>query len=137
MRDTEYGAIKPRITMEKPNLIYDVCKVDVDGNVETIILKKGVQKIEPTVDVISSEATRVKYVVISQNGRKQNTIDFLIEKNPSTHVGTSTTEIEIDMSFFTFCRPVQNRLRLLHLLSPRGKSGYALLFHSKAEILQL
>lgn len=95
MRDTEFGAIKPRITMEKPNLIYDVCKVNVDGNVETYMLKKDSPKIEPTVDVISSEATRVKYIVISQNGKKQNNIDFLIDRGPGRP--TNTTDIKIDI----------------------------------------
>ena len=95
MRDTEYGEIKPRITMETPNLIYDVCKVNVDGNIENCMLKRDTKKIEPAIDVISSEAARVKYIVISQNGRKQNTIDYLIEKNLGTPI--TTTEIKIDI----------------------------------------
>ena len=40
IRDMEYGEIKPRITMENPNLIYDVCKVSADRNEQTYMLKK-------------------------------------------------------------------------------------------------
>ncbi|MBR6012756.1 MAG: hypothetical protein IK062_03110 [Selenomonadaceae bacterium] len=99
MRDTEYGEIKPIIKMEPPTLIYDVCKVNVEGNIESFMLKRDMKKIEPNVDVISSEANRVKYVVISQNRRKQNTIDFLIEKGIGTP--TSTAEMKIDIKHRT------------------------------------
>ena len=76
MRDTEYGEIKPHIEMKTPNLIYDVCKIDVRDNIAVNMLKSGAGKIEPTVDVISSEARLVRYAVIAQNGKRQNTALF-------------------------------------------------------------
>ncbi len=99
MRDNEYGEIEQKIEMDTPNLIYDVRRVDAEGNIEKIMLKKDAEKIEPEVDEMPSNTTRVRYVVFSQNGRKQNTIDFLIEKNPGTSIGT--TEIEIDIKHRT------------------------------------
>lgn len=91
MRDAEYGEIKPHITMETPNLIYDICKLDVDGNVTLHMLKSRAEKIEPTVNVISSEARLVRYAVIAQNGKRQNTVDFEIERGHDDK--TNTVEI--------------------------------------------
>ncbi len=96
MRDTEYGEIKPRITMETPNLIYDVCKVNVDGQIEVYMLKRGEDKIKPAVDIISSEARLIRYIVISQNGKKQNTLDFEIEKGRESKI--TTPEIKNDIA---------------------------------------
>lgn len=96
MRDTEYGEIKPRITMETPNLIYDVCKVNVDGKIEKYMLKRGEKKIEPEVDIISSEARLVRYIVSSQNGKKQNTLDFEIARGRESKI--TTTEIKNDIA---------------------------------------
>ncbi len=81
MRDNEFGEIKPHITMEAPNLIYDVCKVNVDGVSETYMLQRGAEKIEPAVEMISSNANLVKFRVVSQNGKTQNTVIFEIDKN--------------------------------------------------------
>lgn len=93
IRDTEYGEIKPKITMEAPQLIYDVYKVDVEGNPEKIMLQSSMMSIRPTLDKISSEARRVKYVVEARNGKRQNTFDFAIEKVD----GSPITIIELKM----------------------------------------
>ena len=89
MRDTEYGEIKPYIKMETPNLIYDIGKLNVGGNVELYMLKSREENIEPTVDVISSEARLVRYTVISQNGKRQNTFDFEIERGNEAKTNTN------------------------------------------------
>ena len=95
IRDTEYGEIKPRITMEAPQLIYDVYKVDVDGKIEKAMLESGTKSIRPTVDKISSEARRVKYVVEAQNGKRQNTFDFVIDKVEGRLITTTELKMEI------------------------------------------
>lgn len=95
IRDTEYGEIKPKITMEAPQLIYDVYKIDVDGKNEKIMLESGAMSIRPTVDKISSEARRVKYVVEARNGKRQNTVNFDIEKVAGRPITTTELKIEI------------------------------------------
>ena len=52
---TSINQIKPKITMEAPQLIYDVYKVDVEGNPEKIMLQSSMMSIRPTLDKISSE----------------------------------------------------------------------------------
>ena len=96
MRDMEYGEIKPYITMKNPKLIYDVCKTSFDSETKTYMLKKGSVKIEPTVDIISSDARLIRYVVFSQNGKKKNTIDFEIERGNEKSI--STTELNADIA---------------------------------------
>ena len=100
IRDTEYGEIKPKITMENPQLIYDVCKVDVDGKNKKIMLERGTTPLRPTVDKISSEARRVRYIVEDGSGKRQNVVDFQIEKNVGRPI--TTTELKISIGNLTF-----------------------------------
>lgn len=99
IRDTEYGEIKPKITMENPQLIYDVCKIDVDDKNKTVMLKSGTTPIRPTVDKISSEARRVKYIVEARSGKRQNIVDFEIEKTGGRSI--TTTELKMNIKNFT------------------------------------
>lgn len=99
MRDTEFGEIKPKITMETPKLIYDVYKIDVDGKIRTPLLESGSKDFLPAVEKISSEARRVKLVIEARNGRRQNTIDFEIEHGVGR--GVNTTELAIDIAHKT------------------------------------
>lgn len=130
IRDTEYGEIKPHITMETPNLIYDVCKVDVDDNISVLMLNSHTDKIEPTVDVISSNAYRVRYAVIAQNGKRQNTVDFEIERGHDTL--TNTDEICRGIAWHSndedgaIGRYVRNELRAINLGKENPESVFAL-----------
>ena len=130
IRDTEYGEIKPKITMENPQLIYDVCKVDVDGKNKKIMLERGTMPMRPTVDIISSEARRVKYVVEDGGGKRQNIVDFVIEKNIGRPI--TTTELKISIGNMTYDKNgeigghIVRELTDIDLSKERDKKVYAL-----------
>ena len=130
VRDTEYGEIKPKITMETPQLIYNVWKVDVDGKNETLMLNSDEKVLRPTVDKISSEARRVKYAVEALTGKRQNTVDFEMNKTG----GRSITTVEIEASIANLTndesgelgRFITNKLTNIDLNKERDRKVFAL-----------
>ena len=107
MCDTDYGEIKPQIEMDTPNLIYNVRKVGKSERTSRIMLDKnnmrtledvdGSIKIEfePTIDILPSTANKVRYEVVAQNGKVQNTIDFNFNNGMGRPI--STPELENDI----------------------------------------
>ena len=108
MYDTEFGEIKPHIEMDTPSLIYNVYKLDKSGEVQLSMLDRkkvsieegadGSQKIrlEPTVDIMSSNASRVKYAVLTQTGREQNLIEFDFNNKMGRQITTPELERDIE-----------------------------------------
>ena len=130
VRDTEYGEIKPKITMQAPQLIYNVYKVAVDGENEKPMLESGKIPLRPTVDKISSEAQRVKYVVEALTGKRQNTVDFVIEKKGGRAI--TTTEIKLSIANLTHDETgelrefIEDELTSIDLSKERDKKVFAL-----------
>ena len=84
-RDTAFGEMEPHITMEAPQLIYDICRVDVDGNTKALLDSRD-EKINVRVHVLPAETSQVRCVVLSKNGKRQNTVDFFIRKNSEREI---------------------------------------------------
>ena len=88
MYDIDFGKIKPYITMEAPALIYNVCKFGNENQLDIMLYSVG-GKINIEVQFMPAEATRAKFAVLSQNGKYQNTIDFIISKNSEREITTT------------------------------------------------
>ena len=111
MYDTEYGEIKPHMEMDTPNLIYDICKLDKNDNRLVLLDKRKVTieetddgerkiKIEPKVDILSSDASRAKFAVLTQTGREHNVITFDFNNKAGRPI--TVVELERDLEKRTY-----------------------------------
>ncbi len=110
MYDTEYGEIKPYMEMDTPNLIYDICKLDKNNNRLVMLDNRRVTieetadeqkiKLEPTVDILSSDASRAKFAVLTQTGKEQNMITFDFNNKMGRPI--TVVELERDLKSRTY-----------------------------------
>ena len=100
VRDMRGSAIKPQITMDMPERIYSVYKLDMQGHIVSknqggLVLGTGQDELLPRVEVLPANMTFIRYAVVDMSGKIQNTIQFDFNRNTVQDINTTWLEDDI------------------------------------------